>query len=296
MRDEPSELKLYSIGVVVEDKKLGEDIIYVTPIEKLSYSHGKIADIKETMTNTLPDLSGKVNNDEVEKTMVLKAAWIPFGHSNRITSPDVIKNETVILFKFSDTDEFYWTTIFREPKIRRLEKVTYMYGNLKEPLKEWDKSSSYWHEVSTVEGDKHIWFKTTRSDGEAFEYDININPTASTLEIFDNDKNGFYIDSKTGKVTVKAKTEIILDAPLITFTGNVRGLKKGNFLGSFDVGGLLSALSEFTSPIALITEVLDSPIINALEVLSAPIVDTIASQVTDVINDIASVNDRIDNL
>lgn len=57
----------------------------------------------------------------------LKAKWLPLGHSNRLkAAPDLVKNETILLFKFGDVDEYYWTTIFREVELREDRKLFFM--------------------------------------------------------------------------------------------------------------------------------------------------------------------------
>lgn len=214
-----SKFQLYSLGIVIEDKKPGEDLIRVTPIEHIPFMDGKIDELKEEWKNTIPDRNGDVGDFKVEQTHVMRATWIPFGHSNRITAPDVVKNETVMLFKYADTDEYYWTTIFREPKIRRREKVTYMYGNLKEPLKAWDKNSSYWIEISTFEKEKHIEFRTTKSDGEGFAYHFVAKPIDGFMLMEDDRGNMLKIDSINDTILIKANTKVIIDTPETIHTG-----------------------------------------------------------------------------
>ena len=200
LKDGSSYLKLYSIAIVVEDKKRDSDEILVFPVEEMPFSEGKISEIKKKYNHSLPNVSGKPIQSNIESSVTLKAKWINLGDSNRNTSPDVIKNETVILFQFGDTNEYYWTTIFREPGIRRQEVVCYMFGDLKEPLKKWDKESSYWLEYNTV--DKHIHLHTSNSDKEPFIYDIKIDTLNGNILIKDDAKNSILFDSKESKITI----------------------------------------------------------------------------------------------
>ncbi|NTW91808.1 MAG: hypothetical protein HGA35_07770, partial [Erysipelotrichaceae bacterium] len=127
-----SELKLYSLGIVVENKPVGADIIMVSPIEVLNIQGaGSIKDASTKSEGTLKNADDKNFATEMKSSSYLKATWLPLGNSNRITSPDVVANETVILFKFGDVDEYYWTTIFREVELRRQETVLYGFSNLK---------------------------------------------------------------------------------------------------------------------------------------------------------------------
>lgn len=189
-----SGLKFYSFGIVVQDKALTSNEIEVTPIESIPYVSGKLSEDIDKYKSSLPDLTGNKANITLPVKKTIKAIWVPLSHSNRVTSPDVIKNETVILLKFADTDEVYWTTIFHEPKIRRLETVRYSFGNLKDPLVKWDASSSYWMEFSTHS--KHIWIKTTKSDGEKWEYDFKIDSREGYIEAKDDLGNRLKIDSR----------------------------------------------------------------------------------------------------
>lgn len=214
LRDAESILKIYSIGIVVNDKELNSDIIDVYPVEELPLAEGSLKDTKLEYEQELPDSMGVPNKAKVEGKNYVKAKWIPFGHSNRITAPDVYANEHVILFKYADTGEFYWTTIFREPMFRRLETVCYMYSDLKEKMKEFTKDSSYWVEVSTHKG--YIKVSTAKSNGEKFKYEIDINGKDGYFSVKDDAGNSITINSVVSEITVKAKT-ITLDCVTVNW-------------------------------------------------------------------------------
>lgn len=209
-----SKLQLYSLGIVVEDKPRNSDVIKVYPIEQLPMIDGKVSEFKPKYKATVPDAKGTLRTSNVEAAAVIEAKWFPYGHSNRMTSPDVIKNETVLIFRFADTEEYHWTTVFREPSIRRKETVVYAFGNKEAPLDPWDKNSSYWYSVSTH--DKYVHLHTTKSDGEPFEYDIKIDTKNGSVIINDDVGNFVKLESKPGKITATAKKDIELNAPTVT--------------------------------------------------------------------------------
>lgn len=230
LKDGLGNLKIYSLGIVTVDKPRTTDDIEVCPIEELSLTDGKISDIEKPYETSLLDAGDVGAKSKAKSGATLTAKWIPYGHSNRITSPDVIKNETVLLFRFADTDEYYWTTIFREPQIRRLETVCYMYGDLTEPLKQWDKESSYWLEYSTH--DQHIHLHTSKSNKEPYIYDVRIDTKEGYIEVkddvgnfikFDSAKTDIrienadksYIDLDRDCVHIRAENMITLRAPII---------------------------------------------------------------------------------
>lgn len=226
---EESQLRLYSLGIIVEDKVVGSDIVMVSPIEVLNIqSNGPIIDNTTKFEGTLKNVSSKSFSTEISSANYLKAKWLSLGCSNRITAPDVVKNETVCLFKFGDVDEYYWTTIFREVELRRQEVVLYAFSNLKSGIHPFDKTTSYWLEVNTK--NKSVHFHTSMNDGEYTEYDIKINTKEGTFLLTDKKGNKLLLESKKDKFTISTNNEIDcqagkvinLKAPDINIEGNVK--------------------------------------------------------------------------
>lgn len=209
-----SNLKLYSLGIVAVTKERGSDAIKVTPIEELTMTNKKLSEEKSNYKVEVPDAKGVKRASEVESDIMIVAKWIPFGHSNRMTPPDVVQGETVVLFRFGDTDEYYWTTIFREAKLRRTETVNYGYSNIPSGMVAFDKQTSYWFEVSTDE--KHVKLHTSKNDGEPFEYDISIDTSTGKILIDDNTGNSIELNSAENTITAIANSHILLRAPLVT--------------------------------------------------------------------------------
>lgn len=211
-----SNLKLHSLGIVVETKPDGTDYILVSPIEELNIqAPGSIKEYTKDYKGDKKELESTNFKTEHEAKNYIRAKWLPFGHSNRISAPDVVVNETVILFKFGDVDEFYWTTIFREPILRRLETVMYGFSNVKDGIatKAFDKTTSYWAQFSTKE--KHIHIHTAKNDGEPFEYDVFIDTKTGFINMRDDVGNFIELNSKNNAITFRALEVINLDAPVI---------------------------------------------------------------------------------
>jgi phage baseplate assembly protein gpV len=241
LKEQISELQIYSLGIVTENKPEGTDYILVTPIEKISIQEsGYINDKERTYKSSLTDIDGKEDNKEIKAVNKIRAKWIPFGHSNRMTAPDVRANETVVLFKFGDVDEYYWTTIFREPSIRRLENVIYGFSNLKSGLTEFDKKTSYWLQVDTIH--KKVHLHTADNDGEYTCYDIDIDTLSGIMTITDNKGEIIEIDAEKGKISITARNEANINAPVINLNGDV------NIGGSLNVSGGSSLFGGNTIP------------------------------------------------
>lgn len=260
-----SEFKIYSLGIVVETKPPGTDYIMVTPIETLNIQKsGAIKDSKTKFEGTLKQPDSKGFKTEVSSTNYLKAKWLPLGNSNRLTAPDVVGNETVILFKFGDVDEYYWTTIFREVELRRQETVLYAFSDIKSGMSAFDKSTSYWAEVDTK--NKSVKLHTSANDGELTEYDVIIDTKSGTFTIKDKKNNSVILTSATDTLTittnnnvtiksantvniqtgtsvsVSAGSSVSVTAPNILLNGNV------TVSGNLSVKGALSSAGGMSTP------------------------------------------------
>ena len=179
-KDMLSQLKPYSLGIVVVDKPETSDIIQVFPSEQLPFAEG--------------DLSKN-------KRMQISASWIRIGDSNRFTSPDVYKGETVQIYRYANTEEYFWSDIMREPSLRKKERVIYAISNVpgKGDVQSLDKS--YYLEMSTK--DKRIHLHTADNDGELCTYDIVLDTVKGNLTILDGMGNIITLDSKPGNLNFK---------------------------------------------------------------------------------------------
>ena len=217
---EDTKFKMYSLGVVAKDKPTETDVIVVMPIEHIT---DKNSDINEETDYESKSKDHKKVPNQVKTVSknTIEAKWLPFGDSNRMSAPDVIAGETVMLFTYSNTNEYYWTTIMREPSIRRLEKVLYGYSNLSGGARSdaFDRETSYWYEVDTM--NKYIKIHTSDNDGEYTTYDITLNTKEGVLEIKDGVGNSVLMNSSEGSLTVTMNSKVTLKAPEIVLDGDV---------------------------------------------------------------------------
>lgn len=229
LKDRVSKLKSYSLGIVVKNKAKGDDRIMVCPIEDLTFIEGLLAEYTQDFNVSLPDINGKINGVKLLGDGHVVAKWIPYGSSNRISPPDVRAGETVQIFQYADNDEYHWTTIFNEPSLRRLECATYMYSDLANGSKPYDKASSYWFEVSTA--DKTIKLHTSKSNGETVGYDVVLDTGTATLLVTDDVGNSVHLESNQGRLSTVTTKEI----NATTETVNIKAAMAVNITGDQQV-------------------------------------------------------------
>ncbi len=204
MNTEGSGLFPYGLGIVAVTKEDNVDTVMFFPAEKLSLEYGKVDEIKDEIEVEVLDSNNKKHKIKAERGAMMEARWFPDGTDGRQTAPDVVNGETIQIYRFRDSDVFYWKTILREPELRRLEHVVYAYSNLPSGRTKFELDSSYGHSWSTK--DKKVTFWTSQSNGEAFSYKFKIDTAASTWSMWDNVSNGFGIESIIGQVYMRTTT------------------------------------------------------------------------------------------
>lgn len=224
-----TKFKIYSYGIVAENKEISSKEIMVTPIEISSMLDGEIKDNPTDL-----DTSGVDSNKQAYKTNIKTnnckpATWLPFG-SNRVTAPDVRRGEPVLIWNYGGSDKYYWTQLGLRDDLRRLETAVYAFnGNPDIGSKDFDPEDYYFLEVSTHS--KQITLRTSNKNGEPFKYTCQFNTNDGVFTLADDTKNFFELNSKE----VQMKMELN--------TGTKLHLDKMNFLleaiteGKIKVGG-----------------------------------------------------------
>lgn len=243
-----SGLREYSIGIVTADKEEGSDIIRVYPVERVTMQSGMVDESKVEYDLQPTNAQGVPTSVKADARAIVEALWIPMGDNHLMSSPDVRANETVMIYKYADSEQLYWNTQFREPMLRRLEDVIWGIGNLRDPtLTPWDLDSSYYMRWDTMNA-KSIKFVTTQSDGEQFTYEFNIFPGENKVIIKDNvgniieldsannnvsltDASGGRFETRDGHPKITGPKGFYVEAPSSIFSGNVQ------IRGSLQVSG-----------------------------------------------------------
>ena len=238
------EWKLYGYGNVAIDKPEGTNIIEVFLKDKLYAAEGEVSEKKDMMLS-VNDSEGNIKTEKADVRKTIPARWLAESQPNRMTSPDVRKNETVLIYRYANNDDYYWEKVFTEDKLRGKETVTFAFKNT-DDLVEVRLDNSYILHFSTK--DKLIQLHTSINDGEKVGYDIILDTGKSTLSVIDTRGNHSTLTSleddwkiKTNK-TIHLETEdIFLDASrdiivtagrdIITRAGRDITFDAGRFMG-----------------------------------------------------------------
>jgi len=206
MAADDSGLKLFSLGIVLQAKVRGDDYISVMAIEKNPMSKGTLSGDSKTNKAALANQHGVKKTSTIKGGVEMLAKWCGGDDANRQTPPDVQPGETVKIYSFADTNDYYWTCLFREPSLRRLETVRHSFSNLPGGSAAFGDDTSYWIEYSTH--DKHVKLHTSSNDGEPTSYDIKIDGKLGEISIQDELGNSILLNSPTGTLTATV-TEVI---------------------------------------------------------------------------------------
>lgn len=197
---EVSKLSFYNVGTAAENKALSSPFLEVTPLEDMPFVDGELTDNADKFKSKGKDSEGQSYQHEIDSTVTVKAKWLPIGQSNRLTPPDVRRGEMVVLYRFADNDEFWWSTLQHDINLRRLETV--IYGIVATPKDGVPATheNMYWFEMSSH--NKMIHLHTSKANGEFCTYDIQINAGEGIITIQDDIGNEFVFDSKEHRIEI----------------------------------------------------------------------------------------------
>lgn len=212
-----SELHLYSLGIVARNKSLQSVEIEVTPIERVQMVDGELTDDVKPVRARGIDADRIPYETEVNTAVTIKATWYPGGgNANRLTPPDVRRGEKVELWRYGDTDKYYWKSYDNDLHYRKLETVTYGYSATREEDVEPSADNTYVVEVSTHR--KHLLITTTMKDEEPFKYTIKLDTKEGVLTIADNIHNTFTLNSKSQQIRMENSAGSFIDMTGSTIT------------------------------------------------------------------------------
>lgn len=204
-----SQLSHYSVGIVAENKALSSKEVEVIPIEHISFVDGELSSDKEVYEASSKDTNDKDWRVKVKSSNSIKAEWLPLGNTNRKTAPDVRRGEKVVIYRFGDTDKFYWVDYDSSKKLRRLETAVFSFSNNSKEDVEDTSDTTYFFEVSTH--NKLIHLHTSKNDGEPYSYDLQINAKDGIVTVQDNEDNYIQLTSKERRIRLENRDHSYVD-------------------------------------------------------------------------------------
>ena len=195
-----------SIGYVAKD--IAEDSLFVEifPLE-IFPAMTKGLTKNENVKNSNKNINNDIESLMVVKKQLIKAKWLPHGNPNRLDPPTVGKGETVLVHRYSDSDKYFWSTLYNEFKFRKKEKITTVLSNRSEitdGLNKLDKC--YYVSLDTI--NKFIRLHTDDSDGELCTYDVEFDTKNGYMTILDGKDNEITLDSAKDKLSLITNNDI----------------------------------------------------------------------------------------
>lgn len=216
-----SKFGIYAIGTVTSDLVTGNAPINVMLHELMGNVDGEIGNTSKIAVNTKAS-DGKVYAVNMESSGTVSAIWLS-NNSNRVTPPNVRKGEKVEIWKYADTDKYYWKTMTTEFDLRKLEHVKWVFVNTNAEGAEISDSNSYSFTVSPL--NKIVSLHTSANDGECTEFDFIADTKQGVFMLKDGRGNIISLESYQDgwKVDVKNQVDIIAanTANIITKEANI---------------------------------------------------------------------------
>jgi len=198
------------IGIAVEDKKYDSNELKVYVPEVLPFSTANEDNTSKQKIKVKDSTKKDLETDmEFDNSNVIVAKYMDL-FSNRVAPPDIRQGEQVFLLQYRDTDVYYWFSLGRDDNLRRLEHMKVAISNDSSIQKELTEDNTYFWEMDTLHK-KSIRIKTSKSDGEAYSYLIQIDALANTLVVNDDSGNEIFLDSNVPRIRVSNRSNAFVD-------------------------------------------------------------------------------------
>ena len=122
---ELSQLHMHSWGLVSQVKERSTKMIKVVPFE---FRFGDIEAVMADYDAEELEFAGQTQNDAIKvvRSDSIDAKWLPLD-TNQWTAPDVRRNALVVIYRYGDTDQYYWRSSPMD-NTKRLETVVTAYS------------------------------------------------------------------------------------------------------------------------------------------------------------------------
>ena len=249
-----SGFKLFGIGYIkAKAKSIGSPIIDIV-------LHEIIPNAEEVTHEpvSISDANGNKVISDSKRSATITALWLSEG--NRVTVPTVVPGETVKVYKYGETDTYYWSLFGYEKDLRGKEVVVYAVSNLdrtKDFGKSFDSKSSHFLKMTSLDEDNKIHIHTSNNNKEPVEMDFIMDVTKGSITLKNSNGHNFTLSAdgtvttNAVKVVVNCKKSVVnaeditlnaksttLTGGKVTFNSTVRFNKKVNCKAAVKFNGL----------------------------------------------------------
>ena len=198
---EASIFKLVSIGRVAQNKERASRHVEVLLLETATGTDGEITFDPHEITLEGQDANGSQYNVKTTSTRTVNCEWLP-NEDNRVTPPDLRRNEIVEVWRLGDTDQYYWRSMAFRNNLRTLESVVFAWNATRTPAGGGiDFANCYFMAVSAH--DKHWTIGTSKANGEPFAYTFQINTDYGAVYIKDDVGQLIELDTRNKRLQLK---------------------------------------------------------------------------------------------
>lgn len=212
--------KRVSLGIAAETIKPGTRQLEVIPIESNGFLNGELVEGDVDLTASGSDHSGLEYQSKVITSNSVSAVWYP-GSSNSLTPPTITKGEQVGLYKYGDSDQYYWTPEGQSDHLRPTDTFgARVSAKGTKDEDELDESNSYFMEMSS--DSKRIRLKTSMKNGEKAAFDAFFNLEEGWFEVTDQKGTYIQLNSTEEEISLEVnggsklyleKKKILMEAP-----------------------------------------------------------------------------------
>ncbi len=193
-----SVFQVFSIGRVSDNKALGSSEIKAIPTETRFTVDEEVLTNPQQLETSYKTPSGQESVKGIIDNSIT-CTWLR-RNTNRVTAPDVRRDDQVVIWRLGDSDKYYWEDM-HTANVKRLETVIYAFSaDPSGPIK-GDLSNAYVFQISSH--DKQITLNTSKANGEPFAWTVQLNTADGILSAESDGGEEFAIDSSAQHIWAK---------------------------------------------------------------------------------------------
>lgn len=204
-----SKLRWYSRAVAANNKPINSNLLEVIPYEDMSEFDGQATDNYDEVTTVAKDVEGRVKSVTSKVTSTITAAWLPINNGNRLTPPNIQRGERLMIYQLGDSSRYFWTTLYQDNHLRRLETVIYGFSATADHNATLSADNMYLFEISTHTGVVGLY--TSKANSEAFAYTLQLNTKEGYFTIKDDVGNFIHLNSAEQRIEFGNASKSLFD-------------------------------------------------------------------------------------